>query len=125
MIVGSLYWRIYRLVMRIGHRYDWHYVPPIHLEGDTQLWCQWCGFRQTIRRSMTPDRDEGGYMPIGRDRQTTWAVMVDRDGDNIVTIGSSHLSGKADLSPEDEETIRTAAQHLLSFVGREAKDRSA
>ncbi len=39
----------YRVTMRVAHRYNWHYAPPIYPEGDTQLWCQWCGFRQTIK----------------------------------------------------------------------------
>jgi len=45
-------WRgyLYRITMRITHRFNWHYAPPIYPEGDTQLWCQWCGFRQTIKR---------------------------------------------------------------------------
>jgi len=42
---------IYRLVMRIAHHYNLHYAPPIYPDGDTQLWCKWCGFRQTIRHS--------------------------------------------------------------------------
>jgi hypothetical protein len=50
---------IYRLVMRIAHRYNWHYAPPIYPDGDTQLWCQWCGFRQTIKRAER-GRIEGG-----------------------------------------------------------------
>lgn len=41
----------YRLIMRVAHRYNWHYAPPIYPEGDTQLWCKWCGFRQTIKRA--------------------------------------------------------------------------
>jgi len=45
--------------------------------------------------------------------------MVDLDGENLVTIAWNHLSGKADLSPQDEDAIRSAAHHLLSFVGRE------
>lgn len=40
---------LYRFIMRIAHRYHWHYAPPIYPDGDTQLWCQWCGFRQTIK----------------------------------------------------------------------------
>ncbi len=36
--------------MRFAHKYNWHYAPPCYPEGDTQLWCQWCGFRQTIKR---------------------------------------------------------------------------
>lgn len=43
-------WKLYRLVMRLAHRYNWHYAPPIYPDGDTQLWCTWCGFRQTIKR---------------------------------------------------------------------------
>ena len=40
---------IYRTVIIIAHKFNWHYAPPIYLEGDTQLWCKWCGFRQTIK----------------------------------------------------------------------------
>jgi hypothetical protein len=46
----------------------------------------------------------------------SWAVSVERDGENVVTIASSCLAGR-DLSPEDETAIRHAAQHLLAFVG--------
>lgn len=46
----KLKWIIYRGVMRFAHRYNWHYAPPIYPEGDTHLWCTWCGFRQTIKR---------------------------------------------------------------------------
>jgi len=46
-------WRgyLYRFTMRISHKFNWHYAPPIYPDGDTQLWCKWCGFRQTIKRS--------------------------------------------------------------------------
>lgn len=63
-------------------------------------------------------------MPIGVERRVRWTVMVERDGENLVTIGWNHLSGKSTLSPQDEEVIRTAAHHLLSFVGREAATRA-
>lgn len=42
--------RLYRLVMKFAHIYHWHYAPPIYPDGDVQLWCKWCGFRQTIQR---------------------------------------------------------------------------
>jgi len=45
-----------------------------------------------------------------------WSVAVDRNGENVVTIGSDSLSGR-ELSAEDERVIRTAARHLLAFVG--------
>lgn len=50
LIGGEMKGFLYRLIMRIAHRYNWHYAPPIYPDGDTQLWCKWCGFRQTIKR---------------------------------------------------------------------------
>jgi hypothetical protein len=45
-----------------------------------------------------------------------WSVTVERNGEQIVTIESNCLSGR-EISPEDEEAIRTAARHLLAFIG--------
>jgi hypothetical protein len=44
-----IYAFFYQSIMKIAHRYHWHYAPPIYPDGDTHLWCQWCGFRQTIK----------------------------------------------------------------------------
>ena len=41
---------LYRAIMKFTHKYNWHYAPPIYPNGDTQLWCKWCGFRETIKR---------------------------------------------------------------------------
>jgi len=30
---------IYRVIMRLAHRFNWHYAPPIYPENDKQLWC--------------------------------------------------------------------------------------
>jgi hypothetical protein len=49
-----IYGYFYRLVMRIAHRYHWHYAPPLYPEGDTMLWCEWCGFRAVIHRHGEP-----------------------------------------------------------------------
>ncbi len=52
----------YRLVMRVAHRYNWHYAPPVYPDGDTMLWCHWCGMRDVIKR-----REPGvGYMDAGQ-----------------------------------------------------------
>ena len=40
----------YRQLMRLAHRYHWHYAPPCYPDGDTMLWCHWCGLRQVIKR---------------------------------------------------------------------------
>ena len=49
-------------------------------------------------------------------KRAHWAVTVFRDGEEIVTIESNCLSGR-EITPEDEETIRNCAKHLLSFIG--------
>jgi len=41
--------------MLIAHRYNWHYAPPIYPEGDTMLWCKWCGFREVVKRKNQKD----------------------------------------------------------------------
>jgi len=43
-----------------------------------------------------------------------WSVTVECDGKHVVTIAHNHLSG--DPEP-NEEAIRTAANHLLAFIG--------
>lgn len=43
--------KLYRLIMKIAHKYHWHYAPPIYPDGETQLWCKWCGFRETISKN--------------------------------------------------------------------------
>ena len=48
----------------------------------------------------------------------SWAVAVEHNGEPILTIASNMLSGKPELSAEDERIIVTAAEHLLSFIGR-------
>ena len=51
-----------------------------------------------------------------RRRTDHWSVTVRRNGEDVVTIESNFLSGRK-ISPEDEEVIRTAARHLLAFIG--------
>ena len=45
-----------------------------------------------------------------------YSVTVSKNGEPILTIEREMLSG-AELSAEDEEAIRDAAEHLLAFVG--------
>ena len=45
-----------------------------------------------------------------------WAVEVRRNGESVVCIESNCLSGR-EISADDETAIRTAAHHLLSFIG--------
>jgi len=51
VIVIGLYGYFYSLIMKVAHYYNWHYAPPLYPEGDTQLWCRWCGFQATIKKA--------------------------------------------------------------------------
>jgi len=57
--------RLYRLIMKVAHKYHWHYAPPIYPEGDMQLWCKWCGFRQTIQTQASISLSD--YLQAGLD----------------------------------------------------------
>lgn len=47
-----------------------------------------------------------------------WAVEVRIDGEQVLTLETDgSIAGKADLSDADEAAVRTAAEHLKSFVG--------
>jgi len=46
---------LYRSLMKLAHRFDWHYAPvigplsPPSEDGrNYQRWCRWCGFRQNL-----------------------------------------------------------------------------
>lgn len=46
--ITSLYHRrLYRVHMRLAHRFNWHYAPVGGPDGNV-AWCQWCGLRYTI-----------------------------------------------------------------------------
>lgn len=49
MMQIPFYGLLYRMVMRLAHRFDWHYAPvhgPFE-DGRYQRWCQWCGMRES------------------------------------------------------------------------------
>lgn len=43
-----------------------------------------------------------------------WSVTVEVDGEPVLTLAHNHLAGREDL---DEDAVRTAAHHLLAFIG--------
>lgn len=50
-------------------------------------------------------------------QRSHWLVTVEREGETLVTIESGCLSGKSDFTDAEAQTIRDAAEHLLSFIG--------
>ena len=64
-MIRTLFYRtLYRPLMRLAHRFHWHDAPPCYPDGDTVLWCQWCGFRQMVKRAgYRPTIDSGPECP--------------------------------------------------------------
>ncbi|MFE3838921.1 hypothetical protein [Pseudogemmobacter sonorensis] len=50
------------------------------------------------------------------ERHDHWSVRVETSGEMIVQIETECLAGR-EPSAADEEAIRTAAHHLLAFIG--------
>ena len=48
-----------------------------------------------------------------------YSVTVSKNGEAILTIERTMLSGQGEFSPEDAAAIRDAGEHLLSFIGTE------
>lgn len=59
--------------------------------------------------------------PPHDDSTNHWCVEVSRSGTNILTIETSMLAGKADMTQSDLEAIRSAGESLLGFAGRRAE----
>lgn len=47
---GKIRCFFYRNAMKLLHRFNLHYAPPIYPDGEMLLWCKWCGFRQVVSR---------------------------------------------------------------------------
>ena len=92
---------LYRAIMRLAHRFNWHYAPPIYPEGDTQLWCKWCGFRQVIKTH----GNEEGEMSVS-ETGLLWLEHLD--------FGLGHETDTKDAHAAAEE-IRTLRADLNMF----------
>lgn len=49
---------LYRPLMRLAHRFNWHYAPeigPLAPDGTYQKWCKWCGLRMSYRKGTPHD----------------------------------------------------------------------
>ena len=52
------YW-LNRWFMSFAHRHGWHKMDEFHPDGDTLLWCQWCGLRVVTKRRLTQRAPDG------------------------------------------------------------------
>lgn len=83
---------------------------------------------ETIKRERLSAPVSASSVPSATEepkRDERWAVTVDRNGETLVTIASEFLSGKPEFTARDEETIRRAGEHLLSFIGASVFSASA
>lgn len=42
---------IYRAVMKLSHRFNWHHTRTLRPEGDVVLYCSWCGLQYTKHKA--------------------------------------------------------------------------
>lgn len=49
----------YRWFMSFAHRHGWHKMDEFRPDGDTLLWCQWCGLRVVTKRNLTQRPPDG------------------------------------------------------------------
>lgn len=55
-------------------------------------------------------------MSVDMTKHSHWAVTVEASGEEIVRLETECYGGR-ELSAADEDAVRTAAQHLLAFIG--------
>lgn len=81
--------------------------------------CWMCGELESKHTKKAADwRTMPGCIGHYKDEGLTqhWSVTVERNGEQIVTIESNHLSGR-EFSVEDERVVRMAAECLRSMTG--------
>jgi hypothetical protein len=82
------------------------------MDAAVQIFNSWRQSRNPIHKPAPPQNNTSEIStPINH-----WAVSVQVNNTNILSIESNSLSGKPDLSNSELQTIRNAAQHLLSFA---------
>jgi hypothetical protein len=97
--------RLHRIITIAAAAANWHAQAAERRE------CAGCGAGLTSEASdCTGDQ-------LHRRSGRSWAVTVEREGEQVVSIGTNELSGR-NLDAADEEAIHTAALHLLSFLGK-------
>lgn len=52
---------LYRAIMRFIHRFGIHYAPLKQIQNDLVRWCEWCGFRESYKKTLCPLSKEWGW----------------------------------------------------------------
>ena len=47
---------LYRIIMKISHKYNWHYMKHSYPEGDHVIRFHWCGARYTVSTKISRQR---------------------------------------------------------------------
>lgn len=50
-MIRFYYGFIYRHLMKLSHRFNWHHTTTYYPEGDTLVVCNWCGIRAITKRA--------------------------------------------------------------------------
>lgn len=101
-----IYGYFYRLLMRIAHRFEWHYAPihgPLE-DGKFQRWCQWCGFRESYRH-----HPKTAYQDITRELSTyNFEPSLDLDREQLLRQAAAQR-GKGTL----EQIVKAGTDFVM------------
>lgn len=66
-----LYYKfIYRRLMKLAHRFDWHHTRTCYPDGDTLKVCDWCGLSCVTKRGNYKPIISGPYAAGGRTKES-------------------------------------------------------
>lgn len=84
-------WTLYRWLMKLAHRYNWHYAPRIgpFEDGTYQMWCKWCGLRQAVASGKSI---EIGNFDVGPtvDHEIKWTCNDPPEGGKLIVYENKH-----------------------------------
>jgi hypothetical protein len=63
--VRIYYLPLYRPLMRLAHRFNWHHMPPVFPNGEEQRWCRWCGLAVRMPAPKAERLGAGGQILTG------------------------------------------------------------
>lgn len=87
-----VYYYFYGALMRLAHRHNWHHMKPCYPDGDTMLWCHWCGIRIVTKRRERSDVSRPTASTTGRSEDASIQyVGIERPPSSSNSFNSNSL----------------------------------
>jgi len=109
---------LYRPLMKLAHRFNWHYAPA-HIETCSDWepihWCEWCGLRGRVQKSKI-----GESLTVRRPRDYAWfrRTLAESKPD-LPAVAETWPSPKARF---EEESFEDFGRKMLEYERNAAND---